>query len=562
MTLTKRIALCTLLCSALPILALAQSTNPASVGATPLGTNVDVWPEMLALDNGFGNYDCDAIGKDPVTQREEFAFFGVSNDAQCGPKKAVISSTGVEFAVRDGLVDDNGADFLGAAAIANYGVVNGFGWRAMIDGDATSGQFLVAMIFFNNESGAVIGFPSNPVAALDYIESSVEPNYADDHYLSQRFTRDCAKVSNISAGRNIPSAASHVQDPWFPSDAHESRAPGCAILSNGNSLHYINDRSRQGGGETDKGVVEYYVDNALVPGLNNGNSHRCNVHTITSPDAATFVVNTTPTFVVPENGSTFDTSNPQQAAAGNGWFAMRAGNNGGSVALFKNDGSRIKQIYGYEALYENTPGLLPGENDDLIIDGNNAVAAGGDTLFVIGQYSQDGTGPRRPCVLRFQVNGGMTDAALLPIILPDSDFSAPANDIVHHEEIDINANSEGDFVVLWRTGDGDIFGGAVIARAYNSDGTSATGSFYVSSLGDPKTDICDTLPVSDRQVKAGMNGDTVCVSWATSNGVASVDAPDCSGAAKSASITATMMSTAARMFQVNVTSSINNWDLY
>lgn len=561
MTLAKRLVLCTLLGAALPVLALAQSTNPASVGATPLGPNVDVWPEMLTLDNGFGNYDVDAIGKDAQTQREEFVFFGVSNDAQCGPKKAVISGTGVEFAVRDGLVDDNGADFLGAAAIANYGVVNGFGWRAMADGDASSGQFIVAMIFFNNETGAVIDFPGNPVAAFDYCESSIEANLVDDHYLSQRFTRDCAKVSNISPGRNIPSSTSHVQDPWYPSDAHESRAAGCAILSNGNSLHAINDRSRQGGGEADKGAVEYFVDNGLVPSLNNGTSHRVNVHTVTSPDAATFVVNTTPTFVDPNTGGTFENSQPQMAAAGNGWFAMRSSSAGGVVAFFRNDGTRIKQIYGYPTLYQDTPGLLPGNDDIVVTDGGNSISAGGDMLYVSTKYSANGSEVHRPCVLRFKVNAGLTDVTLLPAIIADDDFSAASTDNIHHDTMDVAANPVGDFVIAWRRGEGDL-GGPVVARVYNVDGTPATGSFYVSSLADPTTDLCQNMPLDDRQVKAGFNGDAVCVSWFTANGVASVDAPDCSGATKSTSITGAAISTAARVFQVNVTSNIKNWDLY
>lgn len=99
-------------------------------------------------------------------------------------------------------------------------------------------------------------------------------------------------------------------------------------------------------------------------------------------------------------------------------------------------------------------------------------------------------------------------------------------------------------------------------RVYNVDGTPATGSFYVSSLADPTTDLCQNMPLDDRQVKAGFNGDAVCVSWFTANGVASVDAPDCSGATKSTSITGAAISTAARVFQVNVTSNIKNWDLY
>jgi len=89
MSLAKTIFLGAIICFALPLMAVAQSSNPTTAGATPLCTNFDVWPSHLPLDNGFGNYDVAAIGTQ--NSREQFVFFGVANDTQCGPKMAIVS---------------------------------------------------------------------------------------------------------------------------------------------------------------------------------------------------------------------------------------------------------------------------------------------------------------------------------------------------------------------------------------------------------------------------------------------------------------------------------------
>jgi hypothetical protein len=564
MNLSKLIFLSVFVVMALPLMAVAQSSNPTTAGATPLSANFDVWPSHLPLDNGFGNFDVAAIGVNPETSREQFVFYGIANDAQCGPKMAIVSQAGVDVTVRDALVDDNGVEFLGAAAVANFGGIGGFGWRASVDGDPSTGQYICSQIFFNNDLD--IAFP-NPVQAFIYAQSSIGPNHVNDHYLSQRFNRNATKVSNITNGRNIPSAASHTQDPWFPVDGHESRASGNAILSNGNSLHYISDRSRSGGTETDKGVVEYFSENGIVPGLNNGTSHRCQVHTITSPDASTFVVSTTPTFVNPANKSTFDNANPQQAAAGQGWFAMRADSAGGALAFFRNDGSRITQIYGYQAIYENTVGLLPNEDDIIANNGGNAISASNNTLFVVCRYQLHADGINHPAVLRFQLDAGLTTVTPLPIIIVDNDFTVPSALTVHENTIDIQAIASGAFTVAYRRDPNEApGGGAVVARVYDTDGTPATGSFFVSSLADPTTDISTgQLGYDDGTIKVGMNNNVVCVGWFTENGVDTVDAPDCSGNPKSQNPEAPYtISTAARIFSIPslTPSEVGNWDLY
>jgi hypothetical protein len=316
----------------------------------------------------------------------------------------------------------------------------------------------------------------------------------------------------------------------------------------------------------DKGVVEYFSENGLVPGLNNGTSHRCNVHTVTSPDASTFVVSTTPTFVNPTTKATFDNANSQMAAAGLGWFAMRADSNGGTLAFFRNDGSRITQIYGYQAIYQDTVGLLPNEDDLIDNNGGNTVSASNDTLFVVCRYQQHADGINHPAVLRFKLNAGLTTVTPLPIIIADSDFSTPSGAPVSENTIDVSANAAGDFVVGWRRDPAEESGGgAPVVRVFAADGTPATGSFYPSSLADPKTDTANALGgVGNQTVKVAINSNVVCVGWPTENGVATVDAPDCSGVPKSQGAGAVAISTAARIFNIPslIETGIGNWDLY
>jgi hypothetical protein len=308
-------------------------------------------------------------------------------------------------------------------------------------------------------------------------------------------------------------------------------------------------------------VAEYFVDNGLVPSLDAGTSHLCNLHTVTDAAAATFVVNTTPTFVNPADGTTFENSNSQQADAGEGWFAMRADTNSGSLAFFRNNGSRIKQIYDYKALYEETAGLLPNTADTISVNGGNAISASNRILFVVARYQENSNGIDRPAVLRFQVNAGLTDVTPLPIIVADDDSTVPPTAAVNETTIDIHANAQGSFVIGWRRNAAESTGaGAPVARVYKADGSPSTGSYYVSSLADPAEDTSEVQLING-QVKVAMNNDVVCVTWFTENGVATVDANDCSGSPKSQAPSGAAISTAARVFQVNLT-RVGNWDLY
>lgn len=567
MRLSMSICACLFLCLALPLVAVAQSSNPASVGATPLTSNFDPWPNFLPVDNSGWNFDVGALGVDPQTGRQEFLLFGQSNDGNCGPKTVVVSTNGVEVPYRDAFLDDNGNQFMGAASVATYGETGGFGYRTDVGSDPSTGNYLISTSFFNNDFNGGLGYAfANPVSYFNYARNSATDPCIHNHFVAQRFDRNMGKVSNMTAGRNVPSAASHTLDPYWPLGdpsssglGHTGHGAGVAILSNGNSLYYLRDGTEVAG----KGPVDYYRDQNLVPnfGLVSGR-HKCQLHSVTDPTGNTFVVSTTPTFVSP-TGDTTDLGDHQLAAAGNGWFAMRAPAFNGCIAFFRNDGTRIKQIYGYKDLYENTEGLLPGANDTLNTgDGRNFIAASNDILYVATRYLAEGNEPQLPCVLRFVVNEARTDVTLLPAILPANDLNPPIETAISPRPLHVAANSEGDFVVGYRrAGAESTAPGAPIARVYNQDGTPATGSFYLSSLADPSTD--NALDYGEHpEVKLAFNGNLVCAAWFTVNGVNSDDELDCSGTSKSTSMGGINMDTAVRFFEVNVTSTVNNWDLY
>jgi hypothetical protein len=495
-------------------------SDPRIAGAMPLTGKVDLWPGYRPIRNPGRDFDLDAIGPNPVTTKDEFVFIGQSNEGGCGPAKAIVSESGIVHPRTDAFLDDSGNAFLSSAAAANYDEGQGFGWQTTVDGDSDTGNFVVGMSFFNDVINH--SFPNLP-AALGYIANGT-PVYQHDHAVFQRFTRNGTPMSPMTPGRNIPSLGSHASYPWFPFDGHQSRLGGAAILSNGNSLYYIADRSRQGNGPGDKGAVEYFADNSLVPLLTNGTDHRCNVFSI-AQIAGAFVKNTTPAFVAPSTGSTFSESTAQGAAAGNGFFALRANHGNGTLAMFRNDGSRIAQVFGYADLYEANDSLTLNP-DDLIQAKEAGFAVGGYRTYVGALFKAHGVGPSRPCVLVFQMHPSLTGGYVLKMLTPDDDYATPATQDVDNHSMDINANSDGDLVVCWRRGVLEpTAGDAPVARVYNSDGTPKTGSFLVSSTTDRASSYG---PSAQADVKCAINKE-VCIGWLTETEAASVNDPDCGG---------------------------------
>ncbi|NUN96121.1 MAG: FG-GAP repeat protein, partial [Candidatus Omnitrophica bacterium] len=516
--------------------------NPACAGASPLSENFDVWPDFLPLDNGFRNFDVAPLGPDPGTLQQEFILFGIAEEPSCGPAKATISPQGIVRPKSNVYIDDLGAvvDMQGAAA-SFYGINTGFGWNTHVDSDPDTGQYVVGQ-HYNNDPG--YAFP-NTLAAFDYIQSGIPP-VTLDHGIFQRFERYGNKISNLTAGRNIPSTVSHTELPYFPADFHSSRINGVSILSDGNTLYSLVDRSRSGGLITDVGVVEYFRDHGIVPNLNNS-THRCNVHTITTPDASNFVVSTTPTIVDPATGLTTDSIAYQGVDAGEGFFAVRSSFFGGTLAVFRNDGTRIAQIFNYNALIVYS-GLLPYPNDGtLSISSTNTLSCSNDTIYMTALYRPQAGGVLRPCVLRFRVDNLQT-VTPLPVIAGYED-SVATLDQISANTMDVYATPEGDFALAWREGVGD--GGAPVVRVFNQDGTPATSTFYPSSIPSPDMDIAySAFSNSSATIKVALHDNTLCVVWLSENGVSTVSEPDCGGQPKLPAL-----STVARLFHVPVCES-------
>lgn len=550
MSLLRKETLVMAICLLCPMVAMGQSTTlPA--GVTALTQNIDAMPSLMPADNGGSNIDTGYLGG----PNHSFAIVGAANDTQCGYKKTIITSAGaITLPLQSVWIDDVGNSQHDAAAVLNYGAAGGFGWRASMNSDPVSGDFIITQNFFNND----IDHPFTNFAVYNYAATNI-PNHVNDHGFVQRFDRNGAKVSNKAAGRNVPSAVSATQLPWFP-DGAGSRAGGTAILSNGNGLNYIGERTSGAG----IGATNFYRDNAIIPLLQN-NQQRANLHTVFNPAANTYVVSTTVSFIRP-NRTTLDNDAATGAAAGNGFFALRATNDGGSLAVFTNAGARVgTQIFGVGALYNAQAGVLTPTAGDLVNATNRiALACGNDIIYYGARFQAGGVGPLRPCVLRFQVNLGGNSITALPMLVPDNDFAVPVTVDVHQDSIDVSANSDGDVAVSWRKGAGaDPGQGAPIARIYNADGTAATGSFYVSGTGGTATPDTDTAFAykanGGSDVKLALGDNSLLAVWHTENGLpgASINAVDCSGGPK----LIPGVSVAARIFGITLT-DVKDWDLY
>jgi hypothetical protein len=554
MSLLSKGITCLAICLVCPLLAGAQNVSPAAAGATPQSANFDIWPDFLVHADGFRGYDITALGESPINHRDQFLVFGTGDDSWCGISKVTISKNGVDTPRSEAFVDDIGGVWgINAAAAANFGSSNGFGWDCGgVDSDPGTGNYAVSIIYFNDD----IQYPfPNPLAGIAYGFNGPGPNEGG-HAVFQRFNRSGSKVGNVTPGRNVP-PGSHTLDPWWPALSHNSRPNGVAILSNGNTLYALRDSTSSGG----EGSRTYYTDNGIVPGLTGGPA-TC-LYSIATP-AGVFVKSTTPTFVHQPSGASSDQDAGQQSDAGAGFFYIRTNDvtgQGSTLAVFRNNGARIAQLFNYGASGFTFPNPSDGGFDFGGKNNASCVASNGNLIYVAGRYNVLNAGNKVPCVLKFTVNGALTSVAKTAVITPADDATAPTGDI-EAEGIGIECNQEGDLAVIWTEADND--GGAPVARVYNSDGTADTGSFYVSSLGDPTTDNTQlNLSGGDRTNKIAIYNNTVCAVWLSENGVATTNAVDCSGLPKGSngSDWAAPISTVARVFTVSVT-DVKDWDLY
>lgn len=515
---------------ALPHFSSAQNTNPTDAGATPLSANFDVWPEIVINDNTWHNYQVAGIGKDPGTGVEEFVVFGLDEESPCGFAKAVINQNGVAHSRTGGFISDEGTDFMSAWTCLNQ---TSLGFFCGVTGDESSGNFVVSGIVSDIAVFRPSPPPNTTVASMDYLVS--ENSYA----MFQRFDRHGAPVSKWTHGRNVP-AGNHENDPNYATGASQSRACNGAVLSNGNTVYALWDRS--GGSPSD------------AFGLPGGN---INLFSITNAAGNTFVANTQPAHG-PDGGGNAINGQDQQGtdASSKGWWAHRSDGAGGTVSFYRNDGTRFAEVQGYASIW--TGALLPGGVGS-IQSGNREreVSAGGDFLYVATQYD-DGSGVQHPAALQWQVDPVGGTATPLRVILADSD--APVAQSTNNNLISVSANDAGDVVIGWRAipAEGNV--GAPVARIFAPDGTPYTDSFFASGIADPTSDNAETalgILSSNASIKVGCSGGVACVSWISDNGVATAAGNNCCGNEKIPAV-----STVARLFQFKASSEVGNWDLY
>lgn len=516
-----------------PMAIFAQSTNPAGVGALPLTANFDVFPDSTNYDEGRQVIDCEGLGTDPETNRQEFIVWGMDEDsggpdAGCGPVKTIISRNGIEIPKSGAYLTDDNYDFSEEAAkMGATEMASGFGYFAGVGADEASGQFIGTHNIYGMNT--IMGFLLEPnahtFANYSYIEDTGRA--AEDFALFQRFDRNGNKVSNMTYGRDVPSL-SHNSLPEWPTPT--SRTAGCDVLSNGNSVYVIADRSGSGG----VGPAQFYD-------LDGDNA---NLFTITDATATSYIVSTTNVYRRQDN-TTIQNDNAPGTAAGFGFWVTYANSDGGTIAVFRNDGTRIAQIFDVAAPYNETPaGLLGGATRTADGSGGKSIAASNNMIYIPARYTQN-SGALRPCILRYQVDIITGTITVLPALLADDDVTSEPNSDCKVEDLDIAANNYDCVAICWRNRDAGAWPPA--ARVFQGS-TPLTGSFYVSSA--TTTD----MGYDSYFVKVALSGNELLVIWESSNGIVNMGT-DCYDLPKP-------QVTLGRVFQLQNATRIENWDLY
>ena len=527
------VLICSLCLFCVPTVILAQSTNPEAVAAKPVSSNFDVFPDSTTYDEGRQVIDCDGLGIDLETNREEFIIWAMDEDsggadAGCGPIKTVVSRNGIEIPKSGAYLADDGFDFCEQAAkLGATEEFSAFGFFCGVGADEITGQFVGTHNMYSMDwiMDKVLRPTGHPFGNFRYIEDTGRA--AEDFALFQRFDRNCNKVSNMTYGRNIPSPH-HGSLPQWPTPT--SRTAGCDILSNGNTVFVIADQSNAEG----VGPAQYY-------GLT---GEQANLFSIANASATSFIVSTTNVFRRPDN-TTILNGNAPGTAAGTGFWVTHVDSDGGTIAVFQNNGARIGQIFGIAAPYNADPANLLGSATRTVnASGGKPVAAANNLIFIPARYSQN-SGALRPCILRFQVDVLAGTITPLPALLADDDYPSPPGADCRTEDLDISVNHNGCVALCWRNRDEGAW--PPVARVFQGD-LALTGSFYVSSATTTDTGFDSYF------VKVAMSGNDLLVVWESSNGIPDLGL-DCYDIAKP-------QATLGRVFEIQEAARVRDWDLY
>lgn len=456
--------------------------------------------------------------------------FGLDEESPCGFAKVIINQNGIAHPRSGGFLSDEGTDFMSDFACAN---ATSLGFFSGVTGDESTGNFVVSGIL----SDLGILRPAMPagvtVASFNYFPTD------NSYSVFQRFDRNGSPVSKWTHGRNVP-AGNHENDANYNPGESQSRPCNGAVLSNGNTVYAIWDRS---GGTPSQTF-----------GLPGG---RLNLFSISNPAGDTFVVNTQPAHAADGSGNALNGQDQQGTdASPNGWWAHRSEAAGGTVSFYRNDGTRFADVQGYGAVW--TGALLPGGTGVLDVGGRDKEASAGGEYFYVAARYDNGDTIYHPAALQWKVDPVAGTATPMRVIVADTD--APVTQSTSTNHLSVSANDAGDVVIGWRGIPAEGNMGAPVARVFAPDGTPYTDSFYVSSLADPTSDNTETalgVLTGNATVKVACSGGVACITWISDNGVATAEGNNCCGAPKVPAV-----STVARMFQFKATSSVTGWDLY
>ncbi|NUN97225.1 MAG: hypothetical protein HUU16_13745 [Candidatus Omnitrophica bacterium] len=585
----KLLVLAAVLCLLSPNVVFAQPLDPVAAGVQTLSPNFDVWPDFLAFGNNRPNaLGMAAIGKDPVTNREEFVVVGTAainaNGVDCGLRKVVVDRNGIVADLGGWIGDDGTTDITALTAGVQPAKLS---QDVMVRGNRETGEFIIGACLRETPTWKLLLGANTPAALNYWNNASPASGSAGGKANFQRFDRDGNTICDMTPGRNVPSPDDlGGGDPNWVGGV-SAKPAGVGILSDGNSFYSGCTRSSNANSNEIRVFIDpdrTAVDNVSNPFYGTANDD-VTVHSITNPAATTYVLSTTAVFQTRKRPQVYwapsapgfwspksEASSSGDSDYANGWYGLYQDQ---MIAIYNNAGTLV--AYATQTSPLNNPGgnnmpLPTGfENDtnrDTWFDREQNMACGGNRLARMCTLKHTASGFFRRGLMIWEVN--TTAGTCLPVtrtIIVDDDLNGGAGPSTGAfsdawrvgQAVDVD-EQDGTTVVAYR----DNSTRAVVCRVYNPDGTPKTPNFFVSGLPDPTTDNnSGTGYTGDSSIlEVAISGDTICVCWTSDNAVPTIStAVDCTGVAKPLP-----QSQVARLFQLPSAippgTAVREWDLY
>jgi hypothetical protein len=181
-----------------------------------------------------------------------------------------------------------------------------------------------------------------------------------------------------------------------------------------------------------------------------------------------------------------------------GGFAVRFGQSGAKIRLFHNDGTPASENIDVALLTGNPAVADGGRGDSTGFHGN-----GNDAYVLVNSGVDSGDGVRKAWVTVINADGTLR-------------YSRPVSDdipLAGADRTDGGIDALGRVVAVYDDAAGTANNVRVVrGRLFNSNGSAAGGTFYVSELETPAT-----LTVESRRARAAFRGNQVAVVWESSS---------------------------------------------